>query len=159
LQRRLDWLHAVCASAAISASAAADPVTPPGSAGVPAAGRWVQRLELEWPSIKPRQRWFTATSVPGYEILRLPTFREEAAWWGTGRLELRSYAQVMPGELDCRLTCQPSLEQSGGLDVRLDLGGAGAVPNTFLSLRREHAITPARADSRWALGFGGLLDL
>jgi hypothetical protein len=146
-------------SAAISASAAADPAATPGYAGPPAAGRWVQRLELEWPTLQPRQRWFTGTSVPGYEVLRLPTFREEAEWWGAGRLALRSFTQVMPGELDCRLTCQPSLEQSGGLDLRLDLGGAGAVPNTFLSLRRENVITPARGHSRWALGFGGLLDL
>ena len=140
----------------------------PSNASAASAPRFVPKLELELPLLKPLRFSFTSDPVPGFEMLRLGTYRAEALWWQRGSLSLLSYGQVAPAlELDCLSTCQPMLERAAGVEGRFDLGGAGrALPASYLYLRGQSAqvissLPGSRSPQRsnlLSLGLGGLLD-
>jgi len=136
----------------------------PTSAG---SAPW-QRLELTFPFLKPLRFSFNADPVPGYQALELPTFKAESVWWERGALSLRSFTEVAPAlELDCTVTCQPTLARTLALEGRLGLGGLGrAIPATHVYVRGQstQVVAPAgggfvqRSFSLLSAGYGGLLD-
>jgi hypothetical protein len=147
-----------------SGAAHADPTS---LASAQVQGRW-QRLELTFPFLKPLRFSFDADSVPGYEALRLPSFRAESVWWERGSLSLRSYSEVAPAlELDCTLTCQTALANTLAIEGRAELGGLSrAVPATYLYARGQTTqvyspagggAMPVRSYPLLSAGFGGLL--
>ncbi|MFZ5893823.1 MAG: hypothetical protein ACOY0T_22370 [Myxococcota bacterium] len=158
------WAISIVSVGACSLSTAhADPL---GSA--PGAPNAWQRLELEFPILKPLRFSFDTTPTPGFEPLRLPTFRSESVWWEQGSLSLLSFSQVAPLGIECSVTCQPMLERTIGAEGRLELGGLGrAVPSTHLFMRAQNTQAyPALSGtgskptsySLVTAGFGGLLD-
>ncbi|MGC4089619.1 MAG: hypothetical protein QM756_17375 [Polyangiaceae bacterium] len=150
----------VLAGIASARVAHADPAPPPNPL-------W-QRLELEFPLLRPLRFSFNAAPVAGYEQLALPTFRSESVWWQRGALSLQTFSQQAPAfELDCSVTCQPMLERTLGVEGRLELGGLGrAAPATNLYVRAQSSqVFPSAAGtgrprtfSLLSAGFGGLLD-
>lgn len=165
LRRILSWLVGVALGVGATQIARADPLGAGPNPGGPSL--W-SRLELEFPVLKPLRFSFDGQAVPGFEPLRLPTFRSESVWFESGRLSLRSFTQVAPSlELDCSVTCQPMLDHTLGVEGRLQLGGVGpAIPATYLYVRGQSTqVFPtapaARGAQKFGLlsaGFGGLLD-
>lgn len=159
--RRLLAGLSVAVTCGVSALAHADPSSR-------AAARFFPPLELELPFLKPINFSFSSEPVPGFEMLRLGTYRTEALWWQRERLSLRTYGHVAPTfELDCMATCQPMLEHAVGVEGHVDLGGGGrALPASYLYLRGQSSqVAPVLAGSRGpqksnllSFGIGGLLD-
>lgn len=153
----------VVIASTFSSPAHADP-----SGATASTPRFFQPLELELPFAKPLSFSFSSEPVPGFETLRLGTYRAEAVWWRAGDLSLRTYGQVAPAlELDCSSTCQPMLERVVGLDGRFDLGSAGrALPAAYVYVRGQSSqVVPTVPGTRSPIksnllgfGLGGLLD-
>lgn len=126
------------------------------------------RLELKLPFLAPLRFSFSSDPVPGFEALRLGTYRAESVWFEAGKLSLRTFGHVAPTlELDCALGCRPMLERVAGVELQLGLGGLGrTVPASYLFLRGQSAhagplLTGAKAVQKsglLSLGIGGLLD-
>ncbi len=124
------------------------------------------RLELRWP-LSPQRVSFSLAQPIASADGPLQPYAAEAVWWSSGPLSLRSFDRVQQSfELDCRVTCQPVLERSLGVEARLELGGGGVVPETHLFARGSLVQTPAalaavapRNFGRFQLGLGGQLDL
>ncbi|MFO7179964.1 MAG: hypothetical protein DIU78_014795 [Pseudomonadota bacterium] len=113
-----------------------------------------QRLPL--PTFGAERVRFTPGAPDALEPLRSSTYSWEALWWEHGHLSLRTFSHGGRGfELDCRLTCEPMLENAAGAELRLELGGHGRIPATHLFLRTEGVQNP-RWNRSLRLGFGGL---
>ena len=161
---RSAWLACI-ALVLLPLAASADGPAPPDPAGADTLGSELPfvgpRLRLTWP-IQPQQTSFTMSQpILSAEGLLQP-YRLETLWLKSGRLELRSFQSVEQGmELDCRLTCQPVLEHSVGLEARLKLGALHrAVPETYVFAKGAPILSALRGSSqRLTLGLGGLLDL
>jgi hypothetical protein len=124
-------------------------------------------LQLAWP-IAPLSFSFVASEEGNYAAGPLRTFRADATWLRFGRLSLLTSSAATRGfELDCRSTCQPTLERSMAVEGRLHLFSTRAVPDAYLFTRYEtrwsEAGTPRPVFSATRgllrMGFGGLLDL
>jgi hypothetical protein len=111
-------------------------------------------LRLTWPM--PLAFSFTGHESIAYADGPLSTFRAEALWARRGPLALKSFASAQQSiELDCRLSCQPVLERSFGIEARLDLGSMGALRDTHVFLRGGVVATPWRRSMKLDLGYGG----
>ncbi|HVJ15495.1 MAG TPA: hypothetical protein VM686_08640 [Polyangiaceae bacterium] len=146
-----------------SAIASAERPTRPDPAGADTLSaelpKVMPRLRLSWPfeprrvSFNPGQPFLSANGV-------LQPYRFEAQWWQSGPFELKSLHHVeQSSELDCSLTCQPVMERSTGVEARLQLGSARALPETFLFAKGVSFFSPQRSGQRLTFGLGGLLDL
>lgn len=145
-------------------TATADPTSRPSSS----PRTFFAPLELELPFLRPLRFSFSSDPVPGFESLRLGTYRTESVWLERENLSLRTFGHVAPSlELDCSLTCQPMLERVAGVEGRLGLGGVGrAIPATYLFLRGQSShVAPLVPGTRGlqksnllSFGLGGLLD-
>jgi hypothetical protein len=164
LRRTLSWVVVAVSGLGVSSAVRADPVV---AAPAPNPSLW-RHLELEFPVFKPLSFSFNPNAVPGFEALRLPTFRSESVWFQSGRLSLRSFSQVSPTtELECSFACQPVLERTLGAEGHLELGAAGrSIPATYLYLRGQTTqampiVSGTRGPQKFGLvsaGLSGLLD-
>jgi hypothetical protein len=90
---------------------------------------------------------------------------EAVVWWESGRLSLRTVTSSLQSlELDCRLTCAPQRELTIGAEARVDLGGAGAVPENYAYAGYKRFAAPGgsftkRGSTMISVGLGGALDL
>jgi hypothetical protein len=111
-------------------------------------------LRLTWPM--PLAFSFTGHESVAYADGPLSTFRAEAIWARRGPFALESFASAERSvELDCRLSCQPVLERSFGIEARLDLGSMGALRDTHVFLRGVAVALPWRRSMKLDLGYGG----
>lgn len=111
-------------------------------------------LRLTWPL--PLAFSFTGHESIAYADGPLATFRSEAIWARSGPFALKSFASAEQSvELDCRLSCQPVLERSFGIEARLDLGSMGALRDTHVFLRGGVVALPWRRSMKLDLGYGG----
>jgi hypothetical protein len=155
------------AAATWGTPAFADPTSPAGT--LPPWAYPFPHLALELPVLKPLNFAITATNVPSYEILRLPTYAATATLFSSERLSLGAFTRVAPAlELDCSTLCRPVLEQAVGASAEYSLGAVSPqVPATWLFLnaaRVQNASTARgpgtapRVSSRVHGGIAGLLD-
>ena len=120
------------------------------------------RFQLRVPIIgKPLTIAWQVGSAPSYELLRWPTYDWQTILLNRGPVELFVFNRVKPAiELNCLSTkCEPIQDKTLGAEMRVNLGGRGALPKNYLFLRRETLLTPPRNFSRFGVGIGGLLDL
>lgn len=157
-QRAIVWFGCaaavVCTPAAFAQSATA---TRAPLAVVPA-----QPLKLEFPEPRFFHFSFDGRTTPGFELLRLPTFRGELSFTPTHWLGLTAFQTAAPAlELDCRTVCEPILENKLGLELRVPLGGTRALPaNAFVvGVDTARSATGVRFDRGVRLGFRGPLSL
>jgi hypothetical protein len=165
LRRTLSWVVVAVSGLGVSSAVRADPVV---SAAAPSSPSLWRHLELEFPVFKPLSFSFNANAVPGFEALRLPTFRSESVWFQSGSLSLRSFSRVSPTtELECSFACQPVLERTLGAEGHLELGAAGrSIPATYLYLRGQTTqsmpmLSGTRGPQKFGFlsaGLSGLLD-
>jgi hypothetical protein len=89
----------------------------------------------------------------------VPMYRGETLWLRRGPLSLLSFDAVEEsGELECALGCRALVERTLGVEARLNLGGAGAVQETYAFARAERVWSRGVNSGRIRLGFGGILD-
>lgn len=120
------------------------------------------RFQLELPIIsKPLTIAWQVGSAPSYELLRWPTYDWQTSLLSRGPLEMSAFNRVKPAiELDCLSTkCEPIQEKTVGAEMRVHVGGRGALPRNYLFLRREMVLSPIQNFTRLGVGIGGLLDL
>ncbi len=119
-------------------------------------------FKLELPVIG-HSLWMSAQigPMPTYELLRWPTYDWQMPLLTRGPLSLSAFNRVKPAiELDCtKGNCTPMLEKTLGMEMRLNLGGRGVMPDNFLFMRRESVSDQIRTYQRMKFGVGGLLDL
>jgi hypothetical protein len=150
------WLALLAFTAATATAHAERPVSEAGadlSLDVP------QRLELTWP-LAPKRMSFSASEYLPPLGAPVQLFEADAVWWESGPLSIRTFGRVQEAfELECRLVCEPVIEQSLGLEARLELGSAGVISEAHLFARSELVVMPQPQSYRFKLGIGGLLDL
>ena len=118
----------------------------------------LQRLQLPAPWLTPLRVSFSDRAVPGFELLRLPTYRHEVSLTrGPLSLVAFQYAAVGP-ELDCRVVCEPTIERAAGVETRLKLGGVGPIRSTHVFAGPQMVWTPKGYVSRFRVGLGGVWD-
>jgi hypothetical protein len=120
------------------------------------------RFQLQLPIIgKPLTIAWQVGSEPTYETLSWPTYDWQTVLLSRGPVELFAFNRVKPAiELGClSTTCRPIQEKTFGAEMRMNLGGRGALPKNYLFLRHGTVRTPLRSFSRFGVGIGGLLDL
>ena len=154
----------VCiALALVSAAASAEGPPRPDRAGADTLNAGLPfampRLLLSWP-LQPKRITFD----PGQPISSangvLQPYGFEVQWWQRGALELESFQLAeQSSELDCTLTCQPVIERSTGVEARLHLGGARALPETYFFTKGASFFSPVQSGQRLTFGLGGMLDL
>src|SRR4051812_22364788 len=106
----------------VTRPAPADPVSNTTTA-LPPPVKTVPHLALEPPGVRPLRFSFSAVSVPGYELLGLPTFSFDATWVEKGRFGVPTFPSVTPApERDCSALCQAMLERVSGVESRFALG-------------------------------------
>jgi hypothetical protein len=143
----------------VTRPAPADPVSNTTTA-LPPPVKTVPHLALEPPGVRPLRFSFSAVSVPGYELLGLPTFSFDATWVEKGRFGVHTFASVTPAlELDCSALCQAMLERVSGVESRFALGSVGpSVPDTWLYLGGGFKqLTGVAPGSAARLGSGGFV--
>ncbi|HMA91887.1 MAG TPA: hypothetical protein VKP30_04330 [Polyangiaceae bacterium] len=145
-------------SAALAQVVSSGHPLPESTAAAAATKRW---FELETPFTHPLRLSFDARPTPGFEILTLPTFEGRATLWQSGRLNLSLFERATPAiGLECGLTCAPTLEQSIGLEARVDVTRISRqIPATFFFVQPAMVRFGTGFLTRTSLGFGGLLDL
>ena len=156
----------LCVAVSPSVSAQ-DSDLPKGSLGelmhvMQASDAGLGRFQLQLPLIgRPITIAWQVGSAPSYELLRWPTYDWRLILLTEGPLELSAFNRVKPAiELDCLSTlCEPVQEKSLGVEMRVNMGGRGALPQNYLFLRRDTVLNPIRNFSRFGAGVGGLLDL
>lgn len=150
----------------------------PGAQAEPSAGAQAgprrpllpvpNRLTLTWP-VRPLsfayRGWDAGTSATG----PLLAFEARSTWLQSGRLSLATTTAALPAlELDCRLTCQPVLQRSAGVEARVQLysGAVARDVHAFVRYGNEWSGGTGRDRPSIALkgnvlrfGVGGLLDL
>jgi hypothetical protein len=120
------------------------------------------RFRLELPVIgKPLLVNWQVGSAATYEPLRWSTYTCEALLLERGPLSVVALNRVVPApDLDCfASTCAPMQERRFGVDLRLNLGGRGVVPDNYLFIRRQSVTSRAGRFTGVKLGIAGVLDL
>ena len=120
------------------------------------------RFQLQLPLIgTPLTIVWQVGSSPTHELLRWPTYDWQTMLLERGPVELFAFNRVKPAiELECTSTlCGPVQEKTLGAEMRVNLGGNGALPKNYLFLRGANVRSPLRNFSRFGVGIGGLLDL
>lgn len=152
-----------------SRSAAEEPSpAPPGAASPRALLLPVpQRLQLTWP-VAPSSFSFRGWEAGSTATGPLAAFEARSVWLLAGPLSVASLSSSLPtAELDCRLTCQPTLLRSLGVEARLQLYSGAVVRDVHTFTRYEAqwggaSSGPARLSTSRGLfrfGVGGALDL
>ncbi len=119
------------------------------------------QFRLELPTIgKPLLVSWQTGRAPGYELLRMPTYDWHAHLLARGPLDWVAFSRVRPAlELDCSsVPCVPTVEKTVGTELRLNLGGRGALPANHLFVRPETVLHPVRSHSRIGFGLAGSLN-
>lgn len=118
----------------------------------------VPELKLHFP-LQPLRFTFTASEVGGYQSGPLRLFRAESLWLQTPALRLLTFsANERAYELDCRLTCEPIVKLSTGLEARLSVPNvAPGTQETHTFLRYSSATTSEglRRHGLFEAGFAG----
>jgi hypothetical protein len=93
----------------------------------------VPELKLHFP-VQPVSFSFSGAEIGGYQSGPLRLFRAESLWLRTPGLKLLTFgANERAYELNCRLSCEPIVKLSMGVEARLSM------PNLLPSLRDPHA--------------------
>ena len=119
----------------------------------------LQRLELPALQLTQLRFSFSDRPVPGFEMLRLPTFNHEVSL-SRGPLSLVAfqYTAVGPEQHCLALVCEPALERAAGVETRLQLGAVGPIRSTHLFAGPQAVWTPKGYVSRFRVGLGGVFD-
>lgn len=120
--------------------------------------RWF-RLQLPSMTGPLWLRWQIG-DAPTYDLMRWPTYDWQALLLNQGPVSITAFNRVAPAiELDCTsTTCAPMLERTVGLDLHLNLGGRGVVPENYVFMLHESVFGGQRNYRRTKVGIGGLLD-
>lgn len=78
-------------------------------------------LKLSWP-IAPRSFTVTTQSLSLFGLPSLELYEAQSLWLRRGPVTLLTFGSAsLASELDCRLTCQPVLQNSSGVGTRFSL--------------------------------------